>query len=406
MKRSLLFVLAGLLLWTRICQGQTVLSVQDAVAYALSHRPEMRAANSRVTASERMRTQAGLIPNPRFLFRKEDFVDYPNIGENSQTYWEGEQLLETSGKRGGRIAVAQQGIERSRLQTELERRQIILNVRESYWRAKAAQSLAALYAQDADYFRQVIEYHEARFREGKIAEVDLLRIRLQGEQIRAAAANAKLDSEKALLMLAQEMNAVSNSSWVLSENFETLEEPKPVPLGTGAKSLRIEGQLAQQAIARAEAETRLQKANGRPDLRFTGGYKRDVNIDTPVAGVQFDLPFFNRNQGAVAAAHAEEEAAREDYQATHNRLASELELAQRDYVMRREQYLRTFKPLREQALEISDISRAAYRAGGLDLLRLLDAERARVEAELSYVRALEGFHLSVAALNYAEGVDQ
>jgi outer membrane protein TolC len=125
-----------------------------------------------------------------------------------------------------------------------------------------------------------------------------------------------------------------------------------------------------------------------------------------VAGVQFDLPFFNRNQGAVAAAHAEEEAAREDYQATHNRLASELELAQRDYVMRREQYLRTFKPLREQALEISDISRAAYRAGGLDLLRLLDAERARVEAELSYVRALEGFHLSVAALNYAEGVDQ
>jgi outer membrane protein TolC len=157
-----------------------------------------------------MRTQAGLIPNPRFLFRKEDFVDYPNIGENSQTYWEGEQLLETSGKRGGRIAVAQQGIERSRLQTELERRQIILNVRESYWRAKAAQSLAALYAQDADYFRQVIEYHEARFREGKIAEVDLLRIRLQGEQIRAAAANAKLDSEKALLMLAQEMNAVSH----------------------------------------------------------------------------------------------------------------------------------------------------------------------------------------------------
>ena len=74
--------------------------------------------------------------------------------------------------------------------------------------------------------------------------------------------------------------------------------------------------------------------------------------------------------------------------------------------MRQEQYLQTFKPLREQAIEISNISRAAYQAGGLDLLRLLDAERARVDAELSYVRALEGFHLSVAALNYAGGVDQ
>jgi cobalt-zinc-cadmium efflux system outer membrane protein len=406
MKRPLLCVFTGILLWAKFCHGQTVLSAQDAVSYALSHRPELRAANDRVAASERLRSQAGLIPNPRFLFRKEDFTNYFNVGENSQTYWEGEQLLETSGKRGGRIAVAQQSIEQSRLQAELERRQIVLNVRARYWKAKAGQSLAALYAQDADYFRQVIVYHEARFHEGKIAEVDLLRVRLQGEQIRAAAANARLDSEKALLMLAQEMNAAANSAWVLSEDFETLEEPKPVRAGTDAGSLRVEGQLAQQAIAGAEARTRLQRANGRPDLLFTGGYKRDVGIDTPVAGVQFDLPLFNRNQGGVAAADAEEEAARDTYQATRNRLAAELALAQREYEMRREQYLQTFKPLREQAIEISGISRAAYEAGGLDLLRLLDAERARVDAELSYVRALEGFHLSVAALNYAEGVDQ
>ncbi|WP_263352976.1 TolC family protein [Acidicapsa acidisoli] len=395
-----------MLSWASFCHGQTVLSVQDAVSYALSHRPELRATNDRTAASERLRSQASLLPNPRFLFRKEDFTDHLNIGENSQTDWEGEQLFETSGKRGGRIAVAQQSIEQSRLQAELERRQIELTVRESYWKSKAAQSLAALYAQDADYFRHVIEYHEARFREGKISEVDLLRVRLQGEQICAAAANARLDSEKALLILAQEMNAAPNSSWALSEDFETLEEPKSLPSGTDAPSLRVEGQLAQQVIAGAEAKTRLQKANGRPDLLFTGGYKRDTNFDSPVAGVQFDLPFFNRNQGAVEAAHAEEEAAREDYRAAHNRLAAELELAQREYEMRRDQYLQTFKPLREQAIEISDISRAAYRAGGLDLLRLIDAERARVDAELSYIRALEGFHLSIAALNYAEGADQ
>src|SRR5258708_1285592 len=407
MNRWLLSLFAGLLLCARLCHGQTVLTAQDAVSYALAHRPELRAASDRVTASERLRSQAGLIPNPRFLFRKEDLRTQTSpFGENSQTYWEGEQLLETSGKRGGRIAVAQQGTEESRLQADLARRQIVLNVRESYWKAKAAQSLAALYAQDADYFRRVIEYHEARFREGKIAEVDLLRVRLQGEQIRAAAANARLDSEKALLTLAQEMNAAANSAWVLSEDFETLEDPRPVPGGADAVSLRTEGQLAQQAIAKAEARTRLEKANGRPDLLFTGGYKHDVSVDAPIAGVQFDLPLFNRNQGAVAASHAEEEAARETYQATRNRLAAELALAQREYEMRREQYLQTFKPMREQAIEISNISRAAYEAGGLDLLRLLDAERARVDSELSYVRSLEGFHLSVAALNYAEGLDQ
>ncbi len=406
-KQFLLFVLATLLPWPTLCHAETALSSTEAVNFALSHRPELRAANARVSGSERLRTQAGLIPNPRFVFRKEDLrPETSTFGENSQTYWEGEQLLEISGKRGGRIAVANQSIEQRRLEVDLIRRQIALNVRENYWKAKSMQALAHLYDENARYFRQVIDYHEARFKEGKLAEVDLLRVRLQGQQIQAAAANARLDSEKAILVLAQEMNAAPDPAWVLSDDLETLEEPRAIPAGSDAPALRTEAQIAEQSIAQAKARTQLERANGRPDLLFTGGYKRDAQLDAPLAGVQFDLPLFNRNQGAVAASRADEDAARETYQATRNRLAAELALAQREYEMRREQYLQVFKPLRDQAIEISDISRAAYQAGGLDLLRLLDAERARVDAQLSYVRALEGFHLSVAALNYAEGMDQ
>ncbi len=121
--------------------------------------------------------------------------------------------------------------------------------------------MAGLYSQDADYFMQVIAYHEARFREGKIAEVDLLRVRLQAEQIQAASTNARLDSEKAPLTLAEEMNAAPDSSWALSEDFEALEEPKTIPAGAGPISLRTEERLAQQAVAQAEAQRRLEKAN-------------------------------------------------------------------------------------------------------------------------------------------------
>jgi outer membrane protein TolC len=406
-KQLMLYFLIGLLPWGKRCNAQTLLSSNEAVSFALSHRPELRAANARLSGSERLRSQAGLIPNPRFIFRKEDLRSQTSaFGANSQTYWEGEQLLETSGKRGGRIAVANENIEQRRLDVDLDRRQIALSVRESYWRAKAMQALATLYDEDATYFRQVIDYHEARFKEGKIAEVDLLRVRLQGQQIEAAAANARLDSEKALLLLAQEMNAALNPAWVLSEDLETLENPRPIPSGSNVLALRTEAQIAQQSIAQAKARTQLEQANGRPDLLFTGGYKRDVQIDSALAGVQFDLPLFNRNQGAIAASKAEETAARETYEATRNRLTAELALAQREYQMRRDQYLQVFRPLRNRAIEISDISRAAYQAGGLDLLRLLDAERARVDAQLSYVRAIEGVHLSVAALNYAEGMDQ
>jgi len=202
------------------------------------------------------------------------------------------------------------------------------------------------------------------------------------------------------------MNAAPDSAWILSDDLETLEEPRVIPSGSDAATLRTEGQFAEQAIAQANAQTKLERANGRPDLLFTGGYKRDVQLDSPVVGVQFDLPLFNRNQGGVAAAKANADAAGQNLLATRNRLRAELSLAHREYEMRRDQYLQMFKPLRDQGVQISEISRAAYQAGGLDLLRLLDAERARVDAELSYVRALEAFHISVVDLNYAEGMDQ
>jgi outer membrane protein TolC len=131
-----------------------------------------------------------------------------------------------------------------------------------------------------------------------------------------------------------------------------------------------------------------------------------VEIDSPIAGVQFDLPFFNRNQGAIAAAVAETNAAEANFRATRSRLLAELAIARKEYDLRRDQYVNVFRPLREEAVQISNISRAAYQAGGLDLIRLLDAEKVRVDAELSFVRALANYHVSVAELNYAEGMDQ
>jgi outer membrane protein, heavy metal efflux system len=401
-------LLAGILLWAHVCKAQTQLSLPEAVNYALAHRPELRAADAKVTALSDLQRQAGAVPNPRFLFRKEDLRTQTSaFGENSQTYWEGSQLLEVSGKRGGRIEVAKAETAQSRLGAQLTRREITLAVRRAYWIAKATQLLANLYEQDGHYSGEMITYHEARFHEGKIAEVDLLRVRLQGQQIQAAAASAQLDSEKAQLDLAREMNASPDDRWVLSEDLIRVEEPLPVPAGSDPATLRIEGQIAQEAIAQAQARVQLEKANGRPDLLFTGGYKRDTeNIDTPLAGVQFDLPLFNRNQAAVSAARAETDAVQASYEATRNQILAEAALARRDYQMRRDQFLNTFQPLKDQAVEISEISRAAYQAGGLDLVRLLDAERARVDAELSYVRALESYHLSVVDLNYTEGIDQ
>jgi len=386
--------------------AQTSLSLADAVSFALSHRAEIRAAADRAVAVEDMRKQAGLIPNPRIFLQSEDLrASHFNFWQDSETFAYAAETLETSGRRAGRIATATERLEASRLHAEQVRRQIALGVRQAYWAAQGAQFLARLYQEDSNYFRRIISYHEARFHEGKLAEVDLLRVRLEGERVHAAEARAQLESERSMLDLEREMASPDRTDWKLTEPFEALDPPTPAQPGADPALLRVEGQAAHLAIDEARANLKLQKAGGRPDLEVFAGYKRNLGDDTALVGLQWNLPIFDRNQGAVAAAGADNRAAEEDYVAVRQRLSAQLSIAQREYDMAREQYLQTFKPLRDQAVEISDISRAAYNEGGLDLVRLLDAERVRIEAEVSWVQALQSYHQSVVALDYSEGVE-
>ena len=384
--------------------AQTQLTLDEAVRIALERRPELKAAEAHVSAAQGLKSQAGLLPNPRFIFQAENLrasnFDYGNDADSFAYF---SQVIETSGRRRNRIAVGEANIGRSRLEEEQLRREIGFRVREAYWLALGVQFARELYEQNDRYFKQVVEYHEARLKEGKIAEVDVLRVRLQAEQIRAALENARLDVDKAQLLLAREMGVITAGPWQLTEHFDQLEEPRtakgPVP------SILVESRLAAQDLAAARANLGLERATGRPDLDAIFGYKRTAGLNTAVAGLQLNLPIFNRNQGASAAAQAETLAAQRTLEATNARLESEATLARKEYEARLRQARDIFAPLHEQADQISDISRSAYREEGLDLLRLLDAEHFRVEAQLAWLRALTDYHKSVVNLERAEGVE-
>jgi outer membrane protein, heavy metal efflux system len=51
------------------------------------------------------------------------------------------------------------------------------------------------------------------------------------------------------------------------------------------------------------------------------------------------------------------------------------------------------------------LGRAAYREGGIDLIRLLDAERNRIEIETEYARALIDLQQKAVGLQFAAGDD-
>lgn len=78
--------------------------------------------------------------------------------------------------------------------------------------------------------------------------------------------------------------------------------------------------------------------------------------------------------------------------------------ALQEYESRRTEFLNALEPLREHAANIARIAAAAYAEGGTDLLRLLDAERTRLDAELAWARGMVDYRQSIVRLEAAEGV--
>jgi outer membrane protein TolC len=82
---------------------------------------------------------------------------------------------------------------------------------------------------------------------------------------------------------------------------------------------------------------------------------------------------------------------------------AEVAAAVNEVEIRSRQLSGSLRALREDASTSARIAQAAYREGGADLLRLLDAERVNLEVQLLYQQALAQYRHSVVVLETALG---
>ena len=108
----------------------------------------------------------------------------------------------------------------------------------------------------------------------------------------------------------------------------------------------------------------------------------------------------------MAAAVAEIRVAENNLKASEAMVKAELRTAEVEVRLRKKQVDETLGPLRRQAIETARIAQAAYREGGTDLLRLLDAERLRLETQLIFVQAMVEYRIAVVNLETAMGANQ
>ncbi len=383
------------------------ITLKDALEEALTKHPLLASAVNRIESSAGKAQQAGLRPNPLLIYQSEDFRAWQSPGhrfwQDSDHFLYLQQTFETASKRARRVDLATANQRRAEIEVTLLKQMIAAKVRAAYWDALGNREREAMLQLALARFGELVEFHRNRVKEGAMAEADLLRVQLEEQKIALAANSARIDAQLQSIRLQREMGRSEIETITLDSPLAAAPASFANVTVFAALEQRAEAQLARQIIEVAGAQIGLERAIATPNVDGVGGYKRSREFDTLLFGVQVQLPFFNRNQGNIASATADDRLARNALVATEALIKAEYEGALREVQLRGSQIEAMVQPIRRRALDTASLAQAAYRLGGADLLRLLDAQRQVLEAEQMYLDAVLSLRQAEASLQSATG---
>ena len=384
--------------------GAQQLSLHDAIQQALSS-PQAQAAASQVDEARGQLRQAGLGLNPRLFLQSEDFrpwaSDY-NFSTQTEDYGFISQTFETDGKRHRRVDLATARLGQARSTEQMTRLAIAGRVAGAYWNAAVLARIVTLLQQDMAAVDDMVRYHQERVDAGAMRGVDLLRMQIERDRLQIAFSSAERDAEQARLELFKQMNRPPLEHVELTDTLDQVMPIVPVPVET-VLAQRAGLVAARDAVAAAQADVKLQRANGVPDLDLIGGYKRNQADNTGYGSLQIPLPFRNRNQGEIERAQASIGLARANVATLELQVRAEIAQSETNYKSAQDIVTHLLPDMRGKAKQNLQLMTEAYRIGGIDLLRFLDAERTEFDVEVNALRSLAEFQQAAVRLQLSYG---
>ena len=409
-----LLLSAGLTLGLWAQHLPKTLDLGQAVEIALSRHGGLDAARAAIEARAGSTRQAGLLPNPVFSLQTENWRFYGTPGfsasRNLDVFaWVG-LPIETAGKRTRRVELA----EADERIAEHNRQRVAWGIRQSvkkaYWEVLAAVSDVEMLARSRETLQRLENYHEVQVRQGAMAEVDLIKVQVEAGRAALAVSGAEMEVGRGKIALLEAMGIPE-----LNTDFEVRQpEARPVNLSWDAARAtrqtvetalvhRTEILIGRAHVERARANVALQRSLARPDVTPYLGYKRNNAFHTLIGGFSISLPVRDKNTGRIEEALAQVRRREADLRAVEARIGAEVAAAL-ETVRRRQEVLRLMETgMLDRARETSRIAQAAYQEGGVELLEVLDAQRAQNEIALFYSRSALDYQLSWVDLETASG---
>jgi cobalt-zinc-cadmium efflux system outer membrane protein len=337
---------------------------------------------------------------------------YPNQGNS---FWSRDydsiaavnQLFEIGGKRKSRQLSAEAGLAGACARLGDARRTLDLAVSTAYAAAVQADANVRVLRESAASLRREAEIAAVRLKAGDISTADKSRIEISAQQFELDAQSAEIAARTARINLELLLGVPKAAGEVtLADQLEDLAN---APLSTAEAAPgfgRADLAAAEQALKKAEADLRLQKAERIPDPTILAQYEHQppTQPNTLGFGVSFPLPLWNRNRGEIRAAEAARDQARTQVEKVRAQIAADIATARFNYenAMKRWQSYRD--QLRPKSEGIRQTVAFAYEKGGASLLDLLSAERDDNNVRLTVMQTANDAVVAAAALKAATEV--
>lgn len=387
-------------------------SLTGAIDEALGRNPTLVALRKQFEAARHRPVQERLLMPPTLETQIWQWpIDTVNPLNTNMYTFTMQQEIPGRGKRELRAAVAEKDSELASAEIALRARDVIQEVTRAYADLAVARRAIDIHLASVGLLRQFADVSIIKYAAGRSPQQDVLKAVVELSRLHE---DLVMHEESAATAAARLNTLLDRDPQVpigpLAEPRQEVTLPASEELQRLAVERQPELRVAQLGIERAQAVLAVIHRDYKPDFFVGGGYMlmpRQAGAWTASAGMTWPNAPWSRGRldARKAEATAEIEAAAANARAVERqiRLAVHEAYVHVNAATQRATLLRTtLLPQSEQTLELS---RVAYQTDRVDFLALIDNQRALLDAQLNYYRALSDRELALADLARAVGMD-
>ncbi|WP_031527407.1 TolC family protein [Dyadobacter crusticola] len=318
---AVLVVIASSFLFPLKTAAQDTIRInrKEAEALFLNNNLDLIAQKLSIQQAEASIIQARLWPNPEFsldevnLWATRNQLSsgeripplFGNFGRNREFTAELSQLIETGGKRRKRIAL--ESVSRDIAATYFAEliRELKMQLRSALHELAFQQAYLNVLETQNEAVGRLLSSFESQYKQGNVNKPELFRLRALklelGQQI--------VESQKEINGLQKDLTVLLHtpaSSYLVLESPEAIDTNALAGLSLGnltalAAANRPDGQISVLQQTYSQKRYDYEYAQRKPDLNVGMNYDRGGNflLNFFGFGLKFDVPVFNRNQGAI-----------------------------------------------------------------------------------------------------------